>query len=105
MIDPGRSVYLVFAQPLQGQGRLGIRAEVFAQSLRMAAVGEQMTVERVVAWRIRHVSQESGTDLLSDLGVFPYTAAATVIVPGSGRAPAERAQPRRAARWQGTANH
>lgn len=105
VIDPGRSVDLVFAQPLQGRGRLGIRAEVFTQPLRMAAMGEQMTVERVVAGRIRHVSEESGMDVISDLGVYPYTVATTVIVPGGGRAMAERAPAHRAPRWQGPANH
>lgn len=105
VIDPGRSVDLVFAQPLLGHGRLGIRAEVFTQPLRMAAMGEQMTVERVVAGRIRHVSEESGMNVISDLGVYPYTAATTVMVPGAGRVVAERGPAHRTRRWQGSANH
>lgn len=86
VIDPGRSVELVFAQPVQGHGRLGISAEVFTQPLRMGALEDQITVERVIAGRRRHVFPESGPDDVSDLGVFPYSAASVVIVP-SGHVP------------------
>lgn len=98
VIDPGRSVDVVFAQPLQGRGSMGVQVEVFTQPLRMAAVGQQMSVERVVAGRLRQVSEETGSGVVSDLGVFPYTAAGTLLV--SGAPGVERVRPRTAARRQ-----
>lgn len=97
-VDPGRAVELVFVQPLHGQGHLDIGVEVFAQPLRMAALAEQITVERVIAGHRRHVFPESGEGEVSDLGVFPYSASSLVVVTAepsqAGRAvPAKR--PRR----------
>ncbi|WP_411849284.1 hypothetical protein ACLB90_09515 [Stenotrophomonas sp. LGBM10] len=108
IIDPGRSVELVFAQPVQGYGRLGITVEVFTQPLRMGAMADQITVERIIAGRRRQVFPESGPDEVSDLGVFPYSAASVVTL---SDAAATRAAPtvgtpaaRRARRWNDAAN-
>lgn len=107
VIDPGRSVDLVFAQPVQGHGRMGVSVEVFTQPLRMGALEDQITVERVIAGRRRHVFPESGPDDVSDLGVFPYSAASMVIV-AAPTPPRSRhaASPRRPTprRWNAPAN-
>ena len=80
-VDPGRSVELVFVQPVTGPGRLDLGVEVFAQPLRMAALADQITVERVIAGHRRQVFPETGEGEVSDLGVFPYSASSIVVVP------------------------
>ncbi|TGY31940.1 hypothetical protein [Stenotrophomonas maltophilia] len=108
VIDPGRSVDLVFAQPVQGHGRLGITVEVFTQPLQMGAMADQITVERIIAGRRRQVFPESGPDEISDLGVFPYSAASVVTLSDSRPARSVPAPstptPRRARRWNDAAN-
>lgn len=97
-IDPGRAVELVFVQPLRGQGHVDIGVEVFAQPLRMAALAEQITVERVIAGHRRHVFPEAGQGEVSDLGVFPYSAASLVVVSAE---PARAARPAPTTRLRG----
>ncbi len=94
-VDPGRAVELVFVQPLHGEGQLDISVEVFAQPLRMAALAEQITTERVIAGHRRHVFPESGEGEVSDLGVFPYTASSVVLVPAEPVHVARAAPPTR----------
>jgi len=99
-LDPGRSVDLVFVQPLTGAGHLDVGVEVFAQPLRMAALAEQITVERVIAGHRRQVFPETGEGEVSDLGVFPYTASSIVVVPavsvhGARTPPNKPPRPRR----------
>jgi hypothetical protein len=96
VIDPGRSVDLVFAQPVRGHGRMGISVEVFTQPLQMGAMADQITVERVIAGRKRLTFPESGATEVSDQGVFPYSAASVAIISAERTPPtARRVQKRR----------
>lgn len=104
-VDPGRSVELVFVQPLSGHGRLDIGVELFAQPLRMAALAEQITVERVIAGHRRQVFPEAGEGEVSDLGVFPYSASSIVVIPAEpvhALRPAAAAKPRARRRNEAT---